>query len=96
MTAIVFTKKVLLQGTLGGRHHTRHPRIALERHAKGAAKRLENGLNLVVRVAATQVIDVQGYLCVVDESLEKLAEQIFTEALRRFRMRRSLSPRKEQ
>ena len=47
-----------------------------QRHAQRPAERLEDGLRLVVRIRALQVVDVQGDLGVVDESLEELVQEI--------------------
>src|SRR5512135_1932659 len=65
-----------LQGSLGGRHHAGHARIKFQRDAEGATECLEDGLGLMVRVVAGQIVDVQRHQGVVDEALEKFADQI--------------------
>jgi hypothetical protein len=57
----------------------RRPFIALERHAQRPCKGLENGFALMVRIAAAQVVDVQGDLRVIAKSLEKLVHQVNVE-----------------
>src|SRR3546814_3606669 len=68
-----------LKAALGRRHDIAEPFVTAGRDAQRAAKRLEDGLDDVVRVAATQIVDVQRHLGVVDEALEELAEQIDVE-----------------
>src|SRR5258706_4846315 len=68
------------KGSLGARHRVCRIRIELQRHSKGAPERLEHGLALMVRIIAAQVIHVQRELRVIDESLEKLPDQIDVEA----------------
>ena len=52
----------------------------LNGHAQCAPKGLEHGFNLVMRIHAAQIVDVQSYLGVIDEALEKLHEQIYVKA----------------
>src|SRR5574343_18084 len=72
MTAIVLA----IQRPLGRRGNAGHARIWRNGHAQGAAKGLENRFRLVVGIFTPQVIDVQGHAGVVNQALEKFAEQI--------------------
>ena len=65
-----------LQAALGGGHDAAHAIIMLNGHAQCAPKGLEHGFNLVMRIHAAQIVDVQGDLGVIDEALEKLHEQV--------------------
>src|SRR5690606_36737810 len=67
------------QRALGGRYRALHARIGFDRHAQRTAKGLEHRLDLVMRVVASQIVDVQGYIGVVDEALKELVEQVHIE-----------------
>src|SRR5690606_27630082 len=69
-----------LQRTLGRGDAIAHARVDFHGHAQGATEGLEHGLDLVVGVDATQVVDVQGHQGMVDEALEELLEQVHIEA----------------
>src|SRR5690606_11290742 len=56
-----------------------HARVDFQRHEQRAAEGLEHRLDLVVGVLPAQVVDVQGYQCMVDEALEELLEQVHIE-----------------
>ncbi len=49
-------------------------------HAQCAAECLENRLDLMMRVAPANIVDVQGNEGVIDETLEKLAKQVDVES----------------
>ena len=59
-----------------GRGHAAGTRIGFNRHAQGAAKGLEYRLGLMVRIVAAQVVDMHRDLGVIDQALEKFADQI--------------------
>src|SRR5262244_845180 len=68
-----------LKGPFGTRDDAGGTRVRLEREAKRARERLENGFALVMRILAAQVVDVQGGQRVVDESLEELVREVDVE-----------------
>ena len=57
-----------------------HAGIRSDRHPQCSTEGFEHGLDLVVRVFTLQIIDVQGDLSMIDESLEKLPKQIHIKA----------------
>ena len=65
-----------LQAPLGGRHDPFAARIKLQRHAQGPTERLEDRLGLVMGVFTLQIVDMQRYLSMINESVEELTEQI--------------------
>src|SRR5262245_178964 len=80
MTAIVLIGKANgSEATLGGGYDAFEARIGLDGHAQRATERLEHGLRLVMRIRAAQVVDVQGRLRVIDESLEELVHEVDVE-----------------
>ena len=54
----------------------RSTRIDFNRHAQCPRKSLEDGFALMVRVITAQVVDMQGYLGVIGESLKKFMRKI--------------------
>src|SRR5690606_2817863 len=69
-----------LQNALGRGNHAFAAGIELDGHAQGAAERLEDGLTLVVRVFALEVVDVQRGQGMVAEALEEFAREVDVEA----------------
>ena len=65
-----------LQCSFCGRNRTGRSRVELGCHTQCATKCLENGFTLVMRVFATEIVDMQRYFCVIDESLKKFTNQI--------------------
>lgn len=65
-----------LQTAFRRRGHTLHAFIVFKRHAYGAAKGLEYRFCNVVRIVATQVVDVQGDVSMINEALKELCKQI--------------------
>jgi hypothetical protein len=68
------------QGAFGGWRLLQHARIRFNGHAQRAAKRLEQGFSDVMRIMATQGIEVQGDVRVVDQSLKEFVKKIDVKA----------------
>src|SRR5208282_4865500 len=66
----------VLQASLGGWDDVQDPFVAFDGHAKGPREGFENGLALMMRVGAPQIVDMHGHKRVIDESLKKLVHQI--------------------
>lgn len=54
-------------------------RVGFKRHPQRPGEGLEDGLRLVMRVASTEVVDVQRRLRMIDKSLEELADKVNVE-----------------
>src|SRR5207245_6959813 len=54
-------------------------RVRLQRHAQSPRERLEHRFALMMRVVATQVVDMQRHLRVVGKTLEEFVHQIHVE-----------------
>ena len=54
-----------------------------QRHAQGSAKGLEQRLGDMVRIAATQVVDMQRHTGMINEPLEKFDKEIDVKAANR-------------
>ncbi len=67
------------RGSLWWRDLALHPVVAGDRHAQRAAEGFEQCFGLVVGVETLEVIKVRRHGRVVDETLEKLAQQIQVE-----------------
>ena len=67
------------EATFGGRDHTDRAGIEFERRTNRPCKRLEDGLALVVRIDALEVVDVQRAQRVVHKALEELVDQLGVE-----------------
>jgi len=65
-----------LEFALRGRDPAAGTRIGFDRHAQRACERLEHGLALVMCIFAAQVVNVQGHLRVIGETLEELVGQV--------------------
>ena len=65
-----------LQNAFGGRYMVGCTGIDFHRHTQRPTKSLENGFNLVVRILAADVVDMQRDHRVIHEALEKFMEQI--------------------
>ena len=59
-------------------------RIGLDGHPQRSAKGLEDCFRLVMRVAPFQIVDMQCHPGMIDESLEKLVNQIHVEIADQF------------
>ena len=68
-----------LQGAFGGWDRSSRTGVGFHRHAQCAAKCLEYGFRLMMRIAAGQVVDVQGHHGMIDKTLEKFIDQIDVE-----------------
>ena len=53
-----------------------HTWVLLNGHAHGATESLEHGFDLVMRIVAAHIVDVQRHLGVIDEALEEFIEQV--------------------
>src|SRR5690606_3476642 len=81
--AMVFKMRPVALGSeyaLGRRNHAFAAGVKLQGHAQGAAEGFEDGLALVVRVLALEIVDVQGDQGMVGKALEELAGQVDIEA----------------
>src|SRR5690606_5977962 len=81
--AIVFKMRPVALNSeyaLGRRNYAFAAGVKLKSHAQGTAKGLENGLALVVRVLALEVVDMQGDQRVISKALEKFPCQVDIEA----------------
>src|SRR5688572_14841775 len=73
-------RKYRSERALGRGNRTGAARIEFEREAQGAGESFEHGFALVVRVLATQVVDVHRHEGVVGEALEEFMRQLAVES----------------
>lgn len=69
-----------LKAAFRGGHDAGHARVVSDRHSQRASQGFKDRFGDVMSVDAFQIVDVQRYPGVVDETLEKLPEQIDIEA----------------
>src|SRR5512143_1133651 len=79
MEIIRFGRVPDLQRPLGRGDRSCGTRVDFDGHPQRPGKGLEDGLALVVRVVAAQVVDVQRDQRVIDEALEELVREVDVE-----------------
>src|ERR1035437_3546688 len=68
-----------LKRTLGRRNLSPNTQIRSQSHAQSASECLENCLTLVMCIVPVQIVNVQAYLGVIDETLEKFMDEVDVE-----------------